>query len=181
MSPEALFRLLNLYFEAIAKPVLDERGLLDKFIGDSLMAEFGVPQNRGDCEEVFAAARAALAMQANLHLLNKRLISEGQAPLIQGIGIHLGEVFAGNLGSKNRLEFTVIGSSVNLASRIESLTRIFPEYPILISRPVRELLGDAFEGTALGFHALKGWPDPVEVFGLVSLFGCNSGTSEPYA
>lgn len=159
MSPEALFRLLNLYFEAISKPVLDERGLLDKFIGDSLMAEFGVPQNRGDCEEVFAAARAALAMQANLQLLNKRLISEGQAPLMQGIGIHLGEVFAGNLGSKNRLEFTVIGSSVNLASRIESLTRIFPEYPILISRPVRELLGDAFEGTALGFHALKGWPD----------------------
>ena len=169
MDAEALFGLLNRYFEAIAAPVLLEQGLLDKFIGDSLMAEFGVPVHRGDREEALAAIRAALAMQANLDDLNRELEQEGVDPLRQGIGIHCGEVIAGNLGSSHRLEYTVIGAAVNLASRLESLTRQFPNYPILLSGDVRDLVVDDVVIDNLGMHLLKGWPDPIEVYGLISL------------
>ena len=169
MDAEGLFRLLNRYFEAIAAPVLEEQGLLDKFIGDALMAEFGVPVHRGERAEALAAVRAALAMQANLDALNRELEMEGQAPLRQGIGIHCGEVIAGNLGSSDRLEYTVIGATVNLASRLESLTRQFPEHPILLSADVRDLLADDVVVEELGEHCVKGWPEPVTVFGLIAL------------
>ena len=169
MEPEPLFTLLNRYFEVMAAPVLAEQGLLDKFIGDSVMAEFGVPQHRGDQEEALAAVRTALAMQRNLHQLNKELEEEGQAPLRHGIGIHCGDVVAGNLGSSQRLEYTVIGGSVNVASRLESLTRLFPQHSILISREVLDLLGENVRVEALGFHTVKGWPDPIEVFSVIDL------------
>ena len=169
MDAEALFGLLNRYFEAIAAPVLREQGLLDKFIGDALMAEFGVPVHRGDRAEALAAVRAALAMQANLEALNRELDQEGLAPLRQGIGIHCGEVIAGNLGSSHRLEYTVIGAAVNLASRLESLTRQFPDYPILMSGDVRDLIAEDVVVDDLGSHVVKGWPDPIAVFGLISI------------
>ncbi len=169
MDAEDLFALLNRYFEAIAAPVLAEQGLLDKFIGDALMAEFGVPIHRGDREEALAAVRAALTMQSNLDQLNSILDKEGLEPLRHGIGIHCGDVMAGNLGSKDRLEYTVIGASVNLASRLESLTRKFPEYPISMSGEVLDLIADVVVVEDLGRHAVKGWPEPVAVYVLVSL------------
>ena len=169
MEPDTLFALMNRYFEAISAPVLQEQGLLDKFIGDALMAEFGIPHNRGDREEALAAVRAALAMQSNLDSLNTTLEAEGVEPLAQGIGMHFGEVMAGNLGSSHRLEYTVIGAAVNVASRLEGLTRRFKEHPILISGELRELLGDAVEVVDLGPQMVKGWPTPVQVFGLKGL------------
>jgi adenylate cyclase len=169
LEPSALFTLLNRYFEAIAEPVLKEQGLLDKFIGDSLMAEFGVPHHRGDKEEALAAVRAALTMRDNLKQLNAELQLDGQEPLTQGIGLHFGEVMAGNLGSSHRLEYTVIGSTVNVASRLEGLTRQFDNHSILISGELRDLLGDAVEVIDLGAQMLKGWPNPVEVFALLKL------------
>ena len=78
-------------------------------------------------------------------------------------------MIAGNLGSSQRLEFTVIGASVNVASRLEGLTRRFPDHPILISGSVLALLPDQLEVEPLGAHPLKGWPEPVEVFGLIGL------------
>ncbi|MEI8251332.1 MAG: adenylate/guanylate cyclase domain-containing protein [Synechococcus sp. ELA057] len=169
LEPPELFALLNRYFEAIAAAVIAEQGLLDKFIGDALMAEFGVPRSRGDAQEALAAVRAALAMGASLERLNAELVAAGQPTLRQGIGLHFGEVIAGNLGSSQRLEFTVIGASVNVASRLEGLTRRFPDHPILISGSVLELLSDQLEVEPLGAHSLKGWPEPVEVFGLIGL------------
>jgi adenylate cyclase len=164
-----LFSLMNRYFEAIAAAVIAEQGLLDKFIGDALMAEFGVPRSRGDAEEALAAVRAALAMRVSLERLNAELTAAGQAPLRSGIGLHFGEVMAGNLGSSQRLEFTVIGVSVIVASRLERLTRQFPDMPILISRALLDLLPDRLEVVPLGFHLLKGLPEPVEVFGLLAM------------
>lgn len=169
LEPPELFALLNRYFEAIAAAVIAEQGLLDKFIGDALMAEFGVPRSRGDAAEALAAVRAALAMRASLERLNGELAAAGQPGLRQGIGLHFGEVIAGNLGSSQRLEFTVIGASVNVASRLEGLTRQFPEHPILISGALLELLPDQLEVEPLGAHPLKGWPEPVAVYGLIGL------------
>jgi len=169
LEPSALFTLLNRYFEAIAGPVLKEQGLLDKFIGDSLMAEFGVPHHRGDKEEALAAVRAALQMRDNLQQLNEELQLDGQEPLSQGIGLHFGEVMAGNLGSSHRLEYTVIGATVNVASRLEGWTRQFDNHSILISGELRDLLGDSVEVTDLGAQKLKGWPNPMRVFALQKL------------
>lgn len=169
MEPVELFALLNRYFEAISSAVIAEDGLLDKFIGDALMAEFGVPRSRGDAEEARAAVRAALAMQTSLEQLNAELKAQGGTCLRQGIGIHFGDVMAGNLGSSQRLEFTVIGASVNLASRLEGLTRQFPQFPVLLSDAVLAVLPDELEVEALGEHWLKGWPEPVAVYGLRGL------------
>ena len=169
LEPADLFSLLNRYFEAIAAAVIAEDGLLDKFIGDALMAEFGVPRSRGDAAEALAAVRAALAMRASLQNLNDELAASGLPTLRQGIGLHFGEVIAGNLGSSQRLEFTVVGASVNVASRLEGLTRQFPEHSILISANVLALLPDQLEVQPLGAHRVKGWPEPLEVYGLIGL------------
>jgi adenylate cyclase len=180
LEPQELFSLLNRYFEAIAAAVIAEQGLLDKFIGDALMAEFGVPRSRGDAEEALAAVRAALAMRESLERLNVELVEAGRPPLRQGIGLHFGEVIAGNLGSSQRLEFTVVGASVNVASRLEGLTRSFPEHTILISGALLELLPDLLEVVPLGEHRLKGWPEPLEVFGLLGL-SCSAVSWPPPA
>ena len=169
LEPESLFKLLNQYFDGLSKAVINENGLLDKFIGDALMAEFGIPESRGNLQEALAAIRAAVQMQSSLEELNQLLRSENRPTLSQGIGLHFGEVIAGNLGSKNRLEFTVIGATVNVASRLEGLTRRFSDYPILISGELRNLLGDAVETINLGPQMVKGWPDPVVVHGLIRL------------
>jgi adenylate cyclase len=166
LEPSDLFALLNRYFAAVAVAVIEEQGLLDKFIGDAVMAEFGVPRSRGDREEARAALRAALAMQQRLEALNKELVSAGGTALRQGIGVHFGEVIAGNLGSPERLEFTVVGAVVNVASRLEGLTRLFPDHPILISGAVLDLLPGELVVEPLGSHRLKGWPDPLDVFAL---------------
>lgn len=169
LEPAALFALLNRYFEAMAAAVLEQEGLLDKFIGDAVMAEFGVPRSRGDAEEARAAVRAALAMQERLEGLNAELAAAGTPPLRHGIGLHFGEVIAGNLGSSQRLEFTVVGASVNVTSRLEGLTRLFPEHPILVSGDLLALLPGELEVRPLGSHALKGWPVPLEVYALLGL------------
>ena len=166
LEPAPLFALLNRYFEAIASAVIDQQGLVDKFIGDALMAEFGVPRSRGDAVEALAAATAAVAMQRRLMELNRSLDQQGLPQLRQGIGLHVGEVIAGNLGSSQRLEFTVVGATVNLASRLESLTRRFPEHPILISAELRGLLPPHWPVLDLGKQQVKGWPEPIGVFAL---------------
>ena len=161
-----LFALLNRYFDGLAQAVIAEQGLLDKFIGDSLMAEFGLPRSRGEAAEALAAVRAAQAMQLSLERLNQELELAGQPPLRHGIGIHVGEVVAGNLGSSQRMEYTVIGSAVNIASRLEGLTRQFPDHSILISAELRQLLPPELVAVPLGSHNVKGWHVPLEVYGL---------------
>lgn len=162
-----LFALLNRYFDGLAQAVLEEQGLLDKFIGDSLMAEFGLPRSRGEAAEALAAVRAARAMQRSLARLNQELVAAGQPPLRHGIGIHVGEVVAGNLGSSQRMEYTVIGAAVNIASRLEGLTRQCPGHGILISAELRRLLPEDVAVEALGLFTVKGWNEPLEVYGLV--------------
>jgi adenylate cyclase len=169
LEPAELFALLNRYFEAMAAAVLEQEGLLDKFIGDAVMAEFGVPRSRGDQSEARAAVRSALAMQQRLEALNAELAAVGRPPLQHGIGLHFGEVIAGNLGSSQRLEFTVVGASVNVTSRLAGLTRRFPEHPILISGDLLALLPGELDVLPLGSHALKGWPVPLEVYALQGL------------
>ena len=171
MEADALFSLLNGWFAAVARPVLEEGGLVDKFIGDALMAEFGLPRSRGDRQEALAAARAALRMQSALEALNRERKKEGLAPLRMGIALHVGEVMAGNLGLPERLEYTAIGGAVNVTSRLEALTRSFADQPVLISGELQALIADRADTVPLGRHELRGWPEPVEVHGLRALRG----------
>jgi adenylate cyclase len=116
MSPDDIATLLTEYFTVMVEIVFEHGGTLDKFIGDALMALWGAPIGRED--DADRAIRAAIAMQRELQRLNEEWGRQGRPTLSAGIGISLGEVFAGNIGSDRRLEYTVIGDAVNTAARL---------------------------------------------------------------
>lgn len=121
MTPVELITLLNRYFTPMTNAVLNNNGMLDKYIGDAVMAFFNAPvsvKNHAD-----ASCRTALEMIEQLDILNSKLQSEGLSPIRIGIGINTAEVVVGNMGSDTRFNYTVIGDGVNLASRVEGLTK----------------------------------------------------------
>jgi len=140
MTPQELIKLLNRYFTPMTNAVLQNGGMLDKYIGDAVMAFFNAPvtiKNHAD-----AACHCALEMIESLDKLNVELAKEGIAPIHIGIGINTAEVVVGNMGSDTRFNYTVIGDGVNLASRLEGLTKNYG-IDILISEfTVAELVGD---------------------------------------
>jgi len=121
MSPEKLIKILNRYFTPMTESVLENGGMLDKYIGDAVMAFFNAPV---DLEKhADASCDCALSMIEKLNHLNKELVSENILPIKIGIGINSAEVIVGNIGSDAKKEYTVIGDGVNLASRVEGLTK----------------------------------------------------------
>jgi class 3 adenylate cyclase len=121
MQPAEVFDLLNEVQGAFARAVRNEGGLVDKFLGDGMLAVFGAPEPIED--HALRAVEAAIAMRRELTTVNENRVKRGKVELRMGIGIHSGAVVTGCLGSGARLEFTVIGDTVNTASRIESLTK----------------------------------------------------------
>jgi adenylate cyclase len=121
LPPDQMAAQLNEYFAAMVECVFRHEGALDKFIGDALMAYWGAPVSEVD--DVDRAIRAALDMQRELAELNARWTDEGRSALHAGIGINYGDAFVGNIGSPRRLEYTLIGDTVNLASRLCGLAR----------------------------------------------------------
>jgi len=116
MNPDTMARLLTEYFTEMVECVFRHGGTLDKFIGDSVMAQWGAPI--GEDDDCDRAMSAALDMMTELERLNARWVSEGRPTLQIGIGLNVGDVFAGNIGSDRRLEYTVIGDPVNVSSRL---------------------------------------------------------------
>jgi len=125
LAPKELLALLNRYLDRMSAALEAHGGVIDKFIGDAIMALFGAPVAQGD--DADRALAAALAMEAALKVFNAELAAEGRPPLGIGIGINTARVVAGNIGSARRLNYSVIGDGVNVAARIESLTRN-PDY-----------------------------------------------------
>ncbi len=121
MSPEDLIKLLNRYFTPMTNAVLENKGMLDKYIGDAVMAFFNAPVDVPDHAD--KACDTALLMIERLHKLNEELLEEGLFEIRIGIGINSAEVVVGNMGSDTRFNYTVIGDGVNLASRVEGLTK----------------------------------------------------------
>ena len=121
MTPENLIKLLNRYFTPMTNAVLENKGMLDKYIGDAVMAFFNAPVNVKDHAD--KACDTALLMIERLDELNKELVKEGLFEIHIGIGINSAEVIVGNMGSDTRFNYTVIGDGVNLASRVEGLTK----------------------------------------------------------
>ena len=160
MPPDRLIALLNEYFVEMVAAINDHGGLVDKFIGDAIMAVFGIPETK-DAER--NAYETAVAMRERLAALNVRLRKKGLPALDNGIGIHAGEVTAGYLGSEERLEFTVIGAPVNIAARIEQETK--PQgKALLFSQSVADRLPAYFKAEFITEARLKGVSRPVRLY-----------------
>ncbi len=162
-DPEALVAQLNEYLTRMTSVVFSNGGTLDKFIGDAIMAVWGNVRSFGVTQDAKNCARAALAMRLELRQLNEKWREEGRMGLGMGIGINQGEVIVGNIGSHERMDPTVIGDSVNLASRLEGLTRIYG-VDILIGATVAELVRDEFHLRSVARVQVKGKSKPVDVF-----------------
>jgi adenylate cyclase len=160
LDPVALLRLLNQFFTEVVAAVEAEGGVVKQFTGDGVMALFGAPQFRTDHTE--RAVRAALGIITRLARLNVSLQNDGGAPLQIGVGIHTGEVVAGLIGPDERIEYGVVGEAVNLASRIESLTKELTA-TILVSKEIAARLGSEFVLGRTALVPVKGMSQPVEV------------------
>jgi len=158
---ELLVSQLNEYLGEMVEVITAHGGTVDKFIGDAVMAVFGSPVSRGEQAEALAAVRCATAMRQALHRLNQRWAERGIEPLDNGVGLASGDVVVGQIGSPRRLDFTVIGDKVNLASRMEGLTRTL-EVPVLFDQGTADLVGDQLAIEAKGSPPVKGMgPTPV--------------------
>ena len=162
-DPEALVAQLNEYLTRMTSVVFSNGGTLDKFIGDAIMAVWGNVRSFGVAQDAKNCARAALAMRRELRQLNEKWRDEGRMGLGMGIGINQGEVIVGNIGSQERMDPTVIGDSVNLASRLEGLTRIYG-VDILLGPTAAELVRDEFHLRSVARVQVKGKTKPVDAF-----------------
>ncbi|MDA9451062.1 MULTISPECIES: adenylate/guanylate cyclase domain-containing protein [Bradyrhizobium] len=151
--------LLNDYFDAMSEPIARHGGEILKFIGDGLLAIFPLQEPDACANLLHAVTEARQAMTA----LNERNNATSRAPLNYGIGVHVGDVMYGNIGSTSRLDFTVIGPAVNMASRLEALTKQLGR-TVLLSRDFAELVERKFELEHVGKHEVRGFSDPIELF-----------------
>jgi len=157
LQPEKVVDFLNEYFSEMVECVYETHGVVDKFIGDAIMAHWGAFRTHQN--DTVNAIQAALLMRARLHRLNGRLRERGLDALQQGCGINTGDVIAGQIGSRKRLEYTVIGDAVNLASRIEYLNKAFGT-DILVSDESMQEVPAIFRTVKLPPVQIRGKSEP---------------------
>lgn len=170
-TPEVIFGLLRDFMGRIAQDVLRQGGTLDKFMGDGLMATFGTPL--AGPQDATNAFRCALAMREEVARFNTERQEAGRTPVNLSVGVHYGPVLMGNIGGSARMEFAVIGDTVNIASRIEHMSRSL-QAPLVFSQDlVDRLRAENPEGlpelealSDRGPHQLKGRPEPVRLWTL---------------
>jgi len=162
-DPEALVTQLNEHLSRMTSVIFNNGGTLDKFIGDAIMAVWGNVRSLGTAQDAKNAARAALAMRQELAQLNQKWRGEGRMGLGMGIGVNQGEVIVGNIGSQERMDPTVIGDAVNLASRLEGLTRVYG-VDILVGASAAELVREEAYLRSVARVQVKGKTKPVDVF-----------------
>jgi adenylate cyclase len=160
---QALVKQLNEYFQEMVKLVFAHSGSLDKFIGDAVMAVWGNIKSDGAAHDARNAVATALAMHKSLAKLNSDWKARGIQELAIGIGINFGEVIVGEMGSSEKVEFTAIGDAVNLASRLESLTKQY-HLDLLLGESVAALVGDTYILRTVDYVQVKGKTKPVDVF-----------------
>jgi adenylate cyclase len=151
--------LLNGYFDAMSEPIARHGGEILKFIGDGLLAIFPLSQPQACANLLHAVTEARQAMVA----LNEKNSQIGRAPLNYGTGVHVGDVMYGNIGSRTRLDFTVIGPAVNMASRLETLTKQLGR-TVLLSRAFADFVKSDVDLERVGEYPVRGFNDPIELF-----------------
>ncbi|BBC23458.1 CHASE2 domain-containing protein [Pseudanabaena sp. ABRG5-3] len=170
LPAKSLIHQLNTYLGGMVDAILEYQGTIDKFIGDAIMAEFGSPVSRGEKADAMNAIHAALNMRLALMELRKVWQSENKIPFSNGIGINYGEVTVGNIGSTRRLEYAVIGDTVNVASRVEGMTKELGT-DIVITGALYEIVKDEIDVVDFGEHALKGRVGNVRLYGVIGIKG----------
>jgi adenylate cyclase len=173
MAPADMLALLNRYLDRMSTIIEKHGGVIDKYIGDAIMALFGAPVAEPDAPA--RAIAAAREMAQALEILNQELKAEGRPTLAFGIGINTARVVAGNMGSKTRLNYTVIGDGVNLASRLEGLTKE-PSYRtlIIVSEATLRAIKPPPAARELGEVKVKGKAEAVKIFAVSA-----KGESQP--
>ncbi|MCR5763216.1 MAG: HAMP domain-containing protein [Treponema sp.] len=166
MMPSEVVSLLNRYFTALGKCISAHRGIINKYIGDAIMAIFGVPmENEKHAQD---ACLAAIDMREALAQLNEELCTEGKNTLRFGIGMHTGKVFAGTIGATDRMEYTIIGDTVNTASRMESLCKTYST-DILLSEATLSQLSDELKAKGITYvdeASIRGKEDKIKIYTL---------------
>ena len=169
-EPRELLTLLNRYLDRMSGEIEQRGGVIDKFIGDAIMALFGAPIAQGDAAD--RAVAAAIAMETALTELNRELAAEGRPPLAIGVGINTARVIAGNIGSHRRLNYSVIGDGVNVAARLQSETRkVEHQTNIITSAGTLAALRQPakFATRSLGPVLVKGRVEPISIFAVSSV------------
>jgi len=157
---------LNHYFTAMSEVIKAHGGFLNKFIGDGMLVVFGVPLSEGVEKDACRAAQTALEMLERVEQLNATRTPD-RPRLAIGIGLHTGPLTAGNVGARDRLEYSVIGETVNLASRLEALTKEF-HVPIVMTPQTRQFVQHQFATAALGETVVRGFTEKIQVYTLVT-------------
>ena len=158
MSPEETVTFLNLSLPIMARIIQKNKGIVDKFTGDGLMAIFGLPN--GDKEDPLMAIKSAMQILTIMNHKNRRL---EQYKIELGFGIHTGDVIAGNIGTRQRMNYTVVGPNVNLASRLEGLTKKY-QVNIFISDATYKLVKDSLMAKEFGAVEVKGFSKPIKIY-----------------
>ncbi|MHB8773282.1 MAG: adenylate/guanylate cyclase domain-containing protein [Syntrophales bacterium] len=164
LTPEELVRLLNEYLTVMTDVVFRYDGLLDKYIGDAIMAVFGAPLDQSD--HALRACRTALDMMAELRRLRTKWAAEGRPDVNIGVGINSGDMVVGNMGSQMRFDYTVMGDHVNLASRLEGTNKEYGTN-IIISEFTYEMVKEELFCRELDAVRVKGKKLPVRIFELL--------------
>ncbi len=162
-EPEQVVEMLNEYMSRMVSIITAHGGVVDKYIGDAIMGLWGVPIAGKD--DTLRAVKACIAMREELAKLNDLRISRGQPALKIGMGLNRGQVIAGNIGSNEKMEYTVIGDTVNLASRVESMTKEYGT-DCLIPKSVYDVVKDKFIFEATTSAKVKGKSEAIELYNL---------------
>ena len=158
LGPQGTVTLLNEYFSIMMNCITQEGGMLDKFIGDAMMAEFGIPVPHDDDPD--RAMRAAISMIKELQALNALRATRGQKPILMGIGLNTDTIVSGNIGSPKRMDYTAIGDGVNLASRLESACKEYSAQILCSENTYRKLRG-SYRAREIDRVVVKGKTEPV--------------------
>jgi adenylate cyclase len=161
LPPEEVVKILNEFLSAMTDIIFKNRGTLDKFMGDAVMAVFGAPVFFKD--HALCAVRTAFMMKGKLNELNEKWKKQGRPMLAVGMGINTGEAIAGNMGSIRRVEYTVIGDTVNLASRLESLNKEL-NTEILMSEATYSVVKDNIRAKEYKDIKIKGKEKNIKVY-----------------
>jgi class 3 adenylate cyclase/HAMP domain-containing protein len=162
-NPGELVEMLNAYFGAMAKAIYARHGIVDKHIGDAIMAVFGAPEKQEN--DALAAVLASLDMLDALTVFNESQRKVGRPALSIGIGLHYGPVIVGNIGSEYKMDYTVMGDRVNLASRLEGLSKLYHE-PLVISDSIQRRVRAEFPSRLLDRVSVKGRKESTGIFTL---------------
>jgi adenylate cyclase len=160
-TPEEVVTMLNEYFAAMVKIINANGGVVDKFIGDAIMAVWGAPHTSE--QDTFKAVKACLEMRTALEKLNMLRRSRGQTDIMIGMGLHCGQAISGTIGSDERMEYTVIGDTVNMTSRIEASTKAFGS-DLLVSEAIFNKVAENYMMELAGSAEVKGKSEPLKMF-----------------